>query len=249
MSMKNIEVTKREVVSSIIIVLAMISIGYFISIAIHNSVSVSNEKYFKSVKIDNDADLFDHVINTEVGDIMTYGKLKAIKPVSDSMIDGEYLSIQKIEEHYIKKTRTVTYTDSNGKTKTRTETYWEWDEVSKDVSTVKTFEYLSRTFDISKVKLYNYSHRETVKKNGFSKVRWQFYVIPKEFDVTWFSVANGKDINKIEMYIGRNINSVINDKEREADNSSIIFWIIWSMLIIGVVVGFVALDNKYLNGK
>lgn len=247
--MRDIEITKREIMASIVIILLMIGIGFFISTSIHNKVSVDNEKYFKAMKIDNLPELFDYAINTEIGDMLSYGKFKANEPVSDPMIKGEYFSIRKIEEHYVMKTRVVTYTDSNGNTQTRTETYWEWDEWERDYFHTKTFNYLGRDFKKDRVKIDNYVYKDTVKKNSLSNVRWVLYVIPKEFSASLYSNAKDGTIQQNELYAGQEINRVIEKKEKGADNAVTMFWIIWTVLIVIVIVIFAILDNRYLNNK
>lgn len=247
--MRNFEITKREVLVGVVIVLIMVTLGFFIGTSIHNSVSEGNEKFFKSLKINNDSNMFDYAIKTEIGDVVSYGEIKANEPVSDSMIDGEYFSIRKIEEHYVMKTRTVTYTDSEGKTKTRTETYWEWDEVGREHFNTETFTYLEKLFEYDFFKINHYKYKETVKNGLLSDVRYIFYVIPKEFNATLYSKAVNKTILNNEVYPNETIDSLIEKKINSADFAVTVFWIIWTIIIIGVVVGFVALDNRYLNNK
>lgn len=243
--MRDVEVTPREVLVSVVIVLLMVGIGFFIAESIHNKVSVDNEQYFKALKIDNNPELFDYAIKTEVGNMLSYGKFKANEPVSDRLIKGEYFSIIKTEEHYVMKTRTVTYTDSNGKTKTRTETYWEWDEVDEEQFKTDTFNYLGRNFKYKIVPFRNYKYKETVKTS--SHVRFIFYVIPEEFNGTLYSKAKSKTITDTKLYSGDNIKDVIADKEGSADNAVLIFWICWILLTSIIVVVFVVLENRYIN--
>lgn len=245
--MRDLDITRRELIASIAIVFAMIGIGFLISTSIHNAVSTENEKYFKAVKIDKDEDLFGYAIDTSVGNILSHGILKANQTVSDSMVDGEYFSIIKTEEHYVMKTRVVTYTDSNGKTQTRTETYWEWDEIKREKFNTETFNYLGKDFDFNIVKINHHKYLETVKKRGLSSVRWKFYVIPKEFSGTMYSEAKNKTLSKNELYAGKAIEKVMEEKEKAADIAVIVFWIFWVILTGALVFVFIALENRYLN--
>lgn len=104
----------------------MLLIGFTISGRISNYILDRNEKYNKAIKIES-SDLFEYGMRTNVGYAFVYGDLKAVDTVSYPEINGEYMYIEKIEEHYNMHTRTVTTTDSKGKTHTRTETYWSWD--------------------------------------------------------------------------------------------------------------------------
>ncbi len=245
----NIEVTRRELLLSIIIVLVMVGLGFLISAKVHDSVSVSNEKYFNALKIDKDDTMFNYALNTEVGYILSSGTVAAVESVSDPLIDGEYFSIRKVEEHYVMKTRTVTYTDSEGNTKTRTETYWEWDEVKRTYDHIKEFTYLGHTFKHGHIRLDNYSYLKTVKKGMLSDVRYKFYTMPTEFDIALFSQAKEGTITpgQSAVYYNQSIESVIDMKEGEATMFVVFFWIIWVILTIAAVVGFVALDNRFIN--
>lgn len=247
--MRNFEATKREVLVSIVIVLVLLSLGFLIGNAIHNNASEENEKYFKALKVNNDPAMFNHAINTEIGNMVSYGVFTANDPVSNEMIKGNYFAIRKVEEHYVMKTRVVTYTDSEGNTKTKTETYWEWDEVKREHFATESFTYLDKEFSYGFIPINHYSHKETVKDGFLSDVRFKFYTIPKEFNGTLYSKAVDKKITDNRLYLHDTIESLIEKKEKSADTQVVVFWIIWSMLIIAAVVGFIALDNRYLNNK
>lgn len=120
------EITKREILASISIIAMMLLIGFVISGRISNYILDRNEKYNKAIKIES-SELFEYGMRTNVGYAFVYGNLKAVDTVSYPEINGEYMYIEKIEEHYNMHTRTVTTTDSKGKTHTKTETYWSWD--------------------------------------------------------------------------------------------------------------------------
>lgn len=247
--MRNIGITKREILVSVIIVLLMVGLGYFISTAIHNNVTVGNEKYFKALQVDDNPELFNYAIETQVGGVLSYGVFKANESVTDSLIEGEYFSMIKNEEHYVMKTRVVTYVDSDGNSKTRTETYWEWDVVKRELFITKTFEYLGRDFNFSTVEFNNHRYNDTVKKKAFSDVRWVYYTIPKEFNATLYSQAESKTIKKNEIYPNQTIEALIAKVEKGADSAVIVFWIVWAVLIVIIVGIFVALDNKFINNK
>lgn len=247
--MFDFEITKREVLVSITIILIMVGIGFMIATDVHDSTTSSNEKYFKALKVDNDEEIFNHAINTEVGNMVSYGTVKANEPVSSELIDGEYFAIIKIEEHYVMKTRTVTYTDANGKTRTRTETYWEWDEVDREYFQTGTFNYLGKTFDYGDIEFNHYKHNETVSEGLISNVRYQLRTIPIEFSGSLYSKATEKTIEDNVFHLDKTISELIDDKEKEADRSVNVFWIIWIMVALVVVGIFVAMENRFLNGR
>ncbi|MED3562384.1 hypothetical protein [Bacillus xiapuensis] len=244
--MRNIEITLREILISIVIVLVMVGLGFFLAESIHDTVTSDNEKYFKALKVDNNPDLFDYAIRTDVGDMLSYGQFKANEPVSDRLIKGKYYSINKTEEHYTMHTRTVTY--KCGKhTCTRTEVYWTWDYVGEEDFNTKTFTYLGREFNYNKIHFYNYEYYDTVQTS--SHVRFKIYIIPREFNGTLYSKASNKTIKDNSLYANQKIKEVIDGKEHSADHWVIGFWIAWSILIAAIVFIFIALDNKYINNK
>lgn len=248
--MRDIEITTREILVSIVIVLLLVALGFFISNSIHNAALENSEKYFKSLKINNDAELFDYALATEVGNVLAYGTLKANEPVSDKLLDGTYFSILKIEEHYVQKTRTVTYTDSNGKTQTKIETYWEWEEYKRDYFNTDTFTFLGKVLDYNLINFDFHTYQDTIKEGGFfSDVRYVFYTIPFEFNASLFAKAKDGTIINNTLYVDQTIKEVIKQKEESADTSVIVFWVFWSILIFAAVIGFVVLENRYINDR
>lgn len=242
-----IEITLREVLVSVVIFLFMIGLGFFIAETIDDNVSTYNEKYFKALKVDNNPDLFDYAIRTQVGDMLSYGTFQANEPVSDSLTKGEFFAIKRIEEHYVMKTRVVTYKDSNGHTHTKTETYWEWDEVGRKMSNTKTFRYLNRDFDFKKVDFSHYKYLTTV--NTSPNVRYQFYTIPVTFKGSLYSEAVDKTIKDSELFANQKIKDIMQQKEDESHKWVVAFWLVWIIFIIAITFGFMALENRYLNNK
>lgn len=76
------EVTKREIIFSIIIASIMIIIGIFIGNKIINNINDGNIKYSTAVKIDNNESQFKHGLNTNFGNALVYGDLYAVDTVS-----------------------------------------------------------------------------------------------------------------------------------------------------------------------
>ena len=98
------EITKREILASISIIAMMLLIGFVISGRISNYILDRNEKYNKAIKIES-SELFEYGMRTDVGYAFVYGDLKAVDTVSYPEINGEYMYIEKIEEHYNMHTR------------------------------------------------------------------------------------------------------------------------------------------------
>lgn len=240
------EVTRREIFISIIGAILLISLGFFIASAIHNKVTELNEPYLRALKIDKREDLFDHALTTNVGYVLAEGKLTTPKPLEHKDLDGGYLSIRRVEEHYVQKTRTVTYTE-NGKTKTRTETYWEWDEIARETNNASKFNFLDKAFSTKLIELHSYKYNKTVKDNAFSHIRFKYYTIPAEFDTSLFFKTKDKSISETSYYPNKDIKQVVSLKEKQADNYVVVFWVSWILFIVIGAFIFIAMDNRFIN--
>lgn len=249
MRIGSIEVTLREVLVGVVIALLMTGLGFFIASSIHNSETTKSEEYFKAVKVNDDSELFGHGIDTQVGNMLAYGTVTANEPVSDPRVEGEFFYLLRIEEHYVQKTRTVTYTDGEGKMRTRTEVYWEWEERDRESQHTESFSFLGRDFDYDLVDFGNVSYETTYKERSLSNVRQKFYTIPVKFNGSLFAKAKDGELINTKYYHDKTVEEIIASKEKSADLAVTFFWIFWVILTIAAVVGFVALDNRYLNGR
>lgn len=147
------EITKREIIASIVIISILLIIGFFISESITNSQNDKDSEYIKATHIE-DQELFQYGMDTNIGNTFVYGDLIAVDTVSYPEIDGEYMYVKKIKEKYTRHTRTVTKTKTvNGKTKTYTETeiYWSWDMINSENKTCKEITFCGITFPTSKI--------------------------------------------------------------------------------------------------
>ena len=86
----------------------MLVFGIMISGNISESVMEKNQEYNTALQINDDKDLFEYGMRTNVGNAFVYGDLKALDTVSYDEIPGEYSYIKKIKEKYTMHTRTVT---------------------------------------------------------------------------------------------------------------------------------------------
>ena len=107
----SMEVTKREVLFSSIIVLVMIAVGVLISGAIEERIQTETERYTTAVGI-VDAGQFRYGMNTNFGNALVFETLQAKEPVSFPELGGEYMIVRKVKERYTRHTRIVTTTDS-----------------------------------------------------------------------------------------------------------------------------------------
>ena len=170
------EITKREVLFSIVIICVMIIIGIVISGNINDAVMEKQQEYITALQINNDKDLFEYGMITNVGNAFVYGELKAVDTVTFEEIGGEYSYVKKVKEKYTRHTRTVRYTDSNGKTKTKTEVYWTWDEVDHWSKHSEKITFLDVEFDYGIIDFPYGGYIDT--QDGGYHVRYVYYGNP-----------------------------------------------------------------------
>ena len=91
------EITRREILASISIIAVMILIGVLISGKISEHQMDENEIYNKADKIES-ADLFQHGMNTNIGNAFVYGDLEAVDTVTYPEIGGKYMDVKKVKE-------------------------------------------------------------------------------------------------------------------------------------------------------
>ena len=149
------EIKKREVIASVVIVAFMLIVGFAISEKIRQSLLEDYQVYDTAVQIDDDKELFEYGMKTNVGYSFVYGELKTLDPVSYSEVSGQYSYIKKEEQEYRRHSRTVTktYTDSKGKTHTKTETeyYWTWDTMRTESKKATQISFLDVEFAYEKI--------------------------------------------------------------------------------------------------
>lgn len=243
-----IEITLREILVSIIIVLFMAAAGFLISEKISSKLDERNEEYEQAVKIENDRELFEYGMRTNVGNAFVSGTLKTLDPVSLPEIDGEYSSITKTKEEYTKHTRTVTDYDSNGEVKGHhEEVYYTWDAVGHENYYATKISFLDIEFDYGKIEFPGQSYLTTIKVS--SDVRYVYRVCGTEFNGTIYTKLGDNTITQTKFY---NENSTSEAFEIACDTNKgclDIFWIIWIVLIVACVYAFVRLDNEWIEGE
>lgn len=239
---RRFEVTPREIIASVSIVAIMILFGMFIANRISDREIEKIEKYNKAVKITS-KDMFAYGMETNVGNALAYGDLVAKDTVSYDELKDDYMYVKRVKERYTMHTRTVSQT-INGKTTVRTETYWTWDEVDSHSKKSKRLTFLDLEFDSSKFKIPSAKHIRTVNKS--SNVRYVFYGTKARLKGTVFTSLKDNTISdKSTFHNNRNIQETMSDIE--SGSFIPVFWIVWVILIIGIVAGFYYLDNKWLE--
>ena len=184
------KITKREIIISIAIASIMMLIGFFISGKITDYQADKDAEYWKAVQIE-DTELFRYGMDTDIGNAFVYGELRAVEPVGFDEIGGEYLWIEKVEEHYNPHTRTVTKTRKNaqGKTETYTETevYYSWDYYDSWEKHSSRIQFCGQEFDYGKIDLPSGEYIDTIKESFLSNVRYKYYGVSKEYTGTIYT--------------------------------------------------------------
>lgn len=268
----DIKVTKREAITSLVIVFILLFVGFFISNAIADKVADTNAAYYTAVKINDDPVQFEYGMRTNIGNALVYGDLETVDPVTTSGLLNDYMYVEKVYEKYTMHTRTVTHTDSKGHTYTTVQTYYTWDYHGHDVTKASTVNFLGIDFPIEKFALdwhttlnlntettdntiLNISKGNYCYPDGFwesvGDIRYHYNVIPKTSTGSIFVRLADEDITpvlskKIEL-IKKTPAEIVEDKQDSENIPIIIFWVLWSISIIVLVVIYVARENDWLE--
>lgn len=264
------EVTKREILVSIIIFFILMALGLVINNFIIEGHILEVEKYNKALKINNDPDTFKYVIDTEVGNLLVYGTFNVDKGITLDELKGEYAYIKKEKERYTKHSRRVCDDDGN----CHTEYYYSWDSVDVKKYNVDSIKFLDIEFEYYKfsnqpvysLDLYNnvvdskksyvssnylYEDKGGIFGHRVGDIRYYYYYTPTHFTGTVFAKAKNKTItneNNGKIYINHsNLQDTLENKKNSSTLINVVFWIIWLFLTGLAIYGYVYLDNDYLE--
>ena len=241
------DITKREVLFSIVIIALMLLFGVVIHGNINDSLMLEQQEYNTALKIDNDKDLFEYGMRTNIGNAFVYGELKAIDTVTYPEIGGAYSKVVKIKERYTMHTRVVTKTrmvNGHSQTYTTTETYWTWDEVDRWSEHSNKISFLDVEFDYGKINFPSTHYIDTQHESG--NVRYVYYGSDASYTGTLYAVLGDDTIDETKFYTAT-IDEVM--EGLLSDWQIGLFWFLWIVLIITLVCLFYYLDNKWLEDK
>lgn len=238
-----IEITKREVCFSIAIICLMLVVGLIIHGKINDSLMEQYEKYNTALQINDDADLFQYGMRTNIGEAFIHGDLVAVDPIAYPEIDGVYASMTKVTERYTKHTRWVTRKDSNGKEYKEKEEYWTWDEIGRDRIHASTIAFLDVEFPYGTIDGFSEYHVKTIK-TGYH-LRDKYYGSDTSYIGTLFTTLSDGTILRPTFYNNKTIDETID--QLESGFELVFFWILWILLTGAAVYGFYYLDNRWLE--
>lgn len=248
---RDIEVTPREVLFSVLIVGVLYTIGFFIAGAIEKHAEEQNLKYRQAVQIKDNGLALAHACNTDVGYAFVEGDFHTVDPVSFEGLEGEHLRIVRDKEEYTRHTRVETYTVPNGRggtsVRTRTVTFWTWDVVSSSRKCATKILCCSNEYPVVTFSFGDIGTIRRVKETGF-RTRDVFYYLPKDFRGAFFCKLAERKINGRPLIIqGATIEGLYNAMIKSP--GVIVFWCFWWILIAGCVIAFVVIDNKWLEDR
>lgn len=266
------EITKREILVSIIGIFILLSIGLLIDNFITYQSIKKQELYNKTLKIDNNKDYFKYAVDTNIGNVLVYGKFNIENGVKLDELKQDYMAIVKKIERYSMHTRLVC--NKCGKTTCcHTRIYYTWDTIDTKKEYVDTISFLNINFRFNQFSNYEYKrlnlnsdvvsdkYINKIRKNYiydnnnfFNRVgnlRYKYYVVVKSFNGSVLAKAKNKTLepindSKISIFYNT-INKIVEDTKKEIIVIKVVFWIIY-IILIGVGVGyFIYQDNYYLE--
>jgi len=241
--MNNFRITRLEILMSIPMVAILFLVGMWISGIIESHIDDKNAEYYSAVQI-TEPDIFQFNMQTNVGNAFVYGVLEAVDTVSYTDIQGEFMSLRKVTERYTMHTRVVTTTDSKGRSHTRTEVYYSWDYVGEEEKHSEKLQFMGSEFDFSKFNIPTQDYIDTVYESH--TVRYKFYGSATKYTGTVYTeLRNGTISESSKFYESMNIDETI--KQCTSNAWIYVFWIFWVIFMVAAVVGFYAIDNKWLE--
>lgn len=240
-------ISKREILISIAIIAVMIIFGLMIHGSIEDSLMLKHQEYNLALQIEDNKDMFEYGMSTNVGNAFVHGTLKCLDPVTFEEIGGEYSAAEKVKERYTRHTRLVTksYTDSNGKVHTYTEeeVYWTWDRVDSWTKRSTRISFLDVEFDYGTISFPGASHVKTIKES--SHIRYVYYGAPIEATGTLYTRLENNTIKDSSFHRNMSIDDTL--KYYTSGGELVLFWVGWILLTGLVVFGFVYIDNHWLE--
>ena len=248
-------ITKREILFSVIILSLGFSLGILLFRPIYNSLTTGALKTIEKVQVKKDTSEFDYISRTDVGDFLAEGELSAIDPVSLD-IPGKYLEILKKTEKYTAHIRTYTVTDGKGHTSVRTRTEYTWDEIEKERKVTDSIRFLGKRFSLQDISFRHSVEKDTIiykKERMFGAcvgdIRYVYYTYPESVSGVMSGTVEEREFLGLGFTRGQEIDKIISRAERKIKSTPWIYWILWTLMVLGGIIGFVYLENDWLEDK
>lgn len=244
----NHEITKREVLFSAIIIAVLVGIGVWLSNPIVSSSTEKALETISAVKV-TDAERLGYIKRTNAGLFYAEGKLIANDTIAISDIPGKYSYIEKVKEEHRTHTEVYTTTDGKGHTTTHTRTYKSWDVMDREKFETASYTFLGERFVKKDIDYRPRPTRDTIiynRKFWGNDIRYIYYTTPIDVEGVLQGIADDKCLKETTFNQGQTIENIEKRAEKRINDAPIIFWILWSILIAGVVSLFYICENKWL---
>ena len=242
------EITKREILFSSIIIAVLLGIGILISKPITTAATDNALNVASAVRVD-DSNKFGYIKRTNVGTFLAEGELIANDTIRLLELSRGYSRVVKIEQEYCCHVETYTTTDSKGRTTVHTRTYWSWDDKKRDDFSTEDFTFLGEKFTAREIRYGIPTVMDTIiynRKVFGNDRRWVYHTAPITVEgMMEGNAADGK-YNDLKFRRGAKIERVVELAEKRIDTAPIVFWVFWGLLIVGAVVLFYVAENHWL---
>lgn len=215
----------------VIAICAYIAIGLAIKGKIDMWQMEHNALFNKALRIESD-DAYKYAADTSVGYAYGYGCMEALQPVAVPEIAGEYLSLQRVKEHYTKHIRKYTTTDSKGNKEEHIEEYWTWDPVEKRNWNSDEVSFKSIKIEFGNISGISQTYIDTVDIDSYN--RYVFRGAEKSLEGTLFGNMTGGTVKEAIFHENRDIESAA-DSDTSVDFGAL-FAILWVLLPAGVAL-------------
>jgi hypothetical protein len=269
---KNFELTIRELVVSILILIIGIAFIFLGCRIIDKKYMDYNDKFIKA-NIIEDQEMFDYCLNTERGLSSSFAKIEADNFVSFSEVYKDFLYVERIKEEYTMHTST----DSDG----NIETYYTWDRVetkSKQVDYIvvngikvnmsdvfiktrkvdlKETEVNLKDYDLDYegFKSYLYERSGIFHFSGDVRYRYEAMTLDDIYEkgnTSFLCSFENKELHlyeKLYKFYNMTPKELRSDSMKTTDVPKILLSIaVSAIFIIGICV-FIYLENNYLNNN
>lgn len=242
------EITKREILFSTIIVSLMVGLGVWIENPIVSNATKESLRTASSVQI-KDSEKFGYIARTNVGPFIAEGELVANDTIMISDIPGQFSVIKKVKEVYTEHVEVYTTTDSKGHTQTHTRTYHSWDVKGKEVFETGDYTFLGKKFTARDIDYHYREKLDTIiyhRKFWGDDVRYCYYTAPITVEGVLFGSAENKGYTNLNFHEGATIQAVVDDAEGWVHIAPILFWVLWLLLTACFVYLFYYCENHWL---
>lgn len=242
-------ITRREFLIGLAVLVGVSTLAVSLTGLIREASERKYLAYQQALKV-TEADKFAYGLDTNVGNILATGQVKATENQAVPEIKGEWAIIGRETERYTRHTRQDCTTDSEGNTTCTTEVYYQWDHWASDYRKSPAYTVLgrqvpvcepgTRTIGLKDAYVGN-EHREGDYVYPVDKwwptegdIRYYWEAMPTEWNATVFARAFDGQITDpqggrcVKWWQDRSIEQVV---EQAEPNNALIAW-----LFIGLVI-------------